>query len=213
MIIDRKKLLSYRCPDCGSIESHQINVFDIKNGKELNKLCSCRKSGVGIHRHASKVYTLNIPCIICGETHIYKLSGKKLWANGINCIICDKTNTEIAYIGEHSLVQRQIANFYKEVDQLADRLGYNDYFFNVRVMLEVLNRIHDLAENRKLICECGCSHVELTLLPDSIKVRCKYCSTHRFVLAKTNKDLLKIKAARDLIIYNETTDNARRYRK
>ena len=213
MIIERKKLLSYRCPSCGSIEYHQIDIFDVKDGKTLKKLCSCNKSSVSMCRDRVKNYILKVPCIACGETHIYRLHGKKLWTNGINCIVCDKTNTEIAYIGEPSVVRNRITNFDNEVDQLIEKLGYNDYFSNIRVMLEVLNKIHDLAEKKRLICECGSLDAELNLLPEGIKVSCKHCFTYRIVFARSNQDLLKFAATRDLIIYNEAIDTVRRYNK
>jgi hypothetical protein len=192
---------------------HQIDIFDVNEGKMLKKLCSCHKSSFSMCRDRMKSYILDVPCIACGEIHVYRLRGKKLWSNGINCIVCDKTNTEIAYIGQPMMVRNRITNFDNEVDILIEKLGYNDYFSNVRVMLEVLNRIHDLAEKKRLICECGSQDAELTLLPDGIKVSCKHCSTYRIVFARSNQDLLNFAVTRDLIIYNEAINTARRYKK
>lgn len=200
MIINRRKLLSYRCPFCGSIQYKSFSIFEFQDDKILNKLCDCRKSAINANKDKNGRFTFEVPCIACGDTHKIKITNRNLWFSSINYILCDNTNTEIAYIGEYLEVHNKIDSYEKEIDDLITKLGYNDYFFNIRIMLEVLNRIHDLAEEGSLMCECGSTDVELTLLRDRVKIGCKECSAHTFAFARSNQDLVNLYDWRHIIL-------------
>ena len=192
MIIDRRKLLAYRCPICGLIQYETFSVFNFKDSSNVNRLCNCKRSSIRAYKNKSGKFIFEIPCIICEDNHKVELTNRNLWISSINCVFCDKTNTEIAYIGDQPQVYEKIRSFEKEIDELINKLKYNDYFSNVRIMLEVLNWLHDLAEAGGLMCECGSSNIELNLLSDRVKVSCKECSISTFVFARTTQDLVSL---------------------
>ncbi len=203
MIIERRKLLSYRCPFCGSVKYEPFSIFDFQRGCKLVRLCNCRKSALQAYKDRHGRYLFEIPCIACGSIHEVKFSERSLWDRSINCILCDKTNTEISYIGNHTEVHGKVDSFEKEIDELIYRLGYNDYFKNVRIMLEVLNKIHDLAEEGSVICECGSSNVELILHSNRVKISCKACCASIYVYARTSQDLADLNNCRSLLILGQ----------
>lgn len=210
MIINRKRLLSYRCPYCGSMQHQLYSIFDFQGGRPVSRVCNCKRSAVSAYKDAAKNYFFEIPCILCGGMHSFKITKSNLWTKSINSVFCDKTNTEIAFLGEQAKVIKKVGSIEKEIDDLITKLGYNDCFSNIRIMLEVLNRIHDMAEEGNLICECGSSNVELTLLSDRVKVSCRDCSTYIFVSAKSNQDLINLYSSRGLVIYKQTYKKLRR---
>lgn len=210
MIIDRRKLVSYRCPFCGSMRYEPFSIFDFQKKSKHVILCSCRKSALQAYSDGSRNYNFEIPCIICGSIHKVKFSSRSLWDNCINSIVCDKTNTEIAYVGEQAEVHEKVNRHEKEIDDLIDKLGFDDYFLNVRIMLDVLNRIHDLAETGGLMCECGSSKIGLSLYPDKIKLSCRKCHATMFVHAENNQDLISLCNCERLIIYKQVYETLRR---
>jgi hypothetical protein len=112
--------------------------------------------------------------------------------NDISVFSCPRTGMQICFTGSDTDVRAKVDNLERELDELMNMFGYDNYFKNTRVMFDALNKIHDIAEQGNLLCNCGSSDVDLILQPDSIHLKCKKCSRSMVIYAATNEDLKNV---------------------
>jgi len=65
-------------------------------------------------------------------------------------------------------------------------------------MFEVLNCLHDVAEEGYLYCECGSYQIEIDIFPDRIELNCKDCKSNSVIYAENDEDLNKIKETKKI---------------
>ena len=189
MLIETGITIAYKCSSCGTFEFFNISLFELSCKKVNYLTCHCNKSSISITEENSRDYKIMIPCMACGNTHIYNLSRKEMFYKDINVFNCPETGIRQCFIGNDKTVRKQIDSLEKELDELIDMFGYDSYFKNTQVMFDALNKVHDIAEQKSLYCECGNDDIELTLFPDRIHLRCKKCPGNRTIYAESNEDL------------------------
>lgn len=202
MLITTDVTIAYKCSACGSFEFFNISVFNALHAKELELSCRCLKSRIVMARENSKSLKAKIPCIGCGSEHLYVFNRKILYSD-INTFYCPLTKMELCFIGKDKSVRRKVDMLEQKLDELIDMFGYESYFKNTRVMFDALNKIHDVAEEGNLYCECGNRDIELVLLPDRIKLDCKLCSGNTIIMAASNEDLKDILTREKIILARE----------
>lgn len=180
-------------------------MFKLLYNKEYRFKCRCNNSSIRISIENFKDYKIKIGCIGCGNEHIYLVSRKEILNREINVFHCPETGIQQCFIGRDNDVRRKIDNLEKELDELIDKLGYDSYFKNTRVMIDSLNRVHDIAEQGNLLCECGNKDIELRLLSDKVHLKCNKCQGTLSILAASNEDLKKIENTQ-MILVNEYHD-------
>ncbi len=200
MLIDTAVTIAYKCPLCGGFEFFGASLFKLEPNKEHHLACRCNKSNVIIFKDNFKNYNIKIPCIGCGNEHEYVLSRKEMLRRDIRVFRCPETGLQQCFIGKDELVRKKIDSLEREFDELIDTFGYDSYFANTQVMLDSLNKIHDLAEQGNLCCECGNKDIELTLLSDKIHLRCRKCAASRVIHAASNNDLKDILTRQQLLL-------------
>lgn len=192
MLIDTSVAIAYKCSSCGTFEFFNISLFSILYKKESMFTCRCNKSSIVITRESQKNFKIRIPCIGCGNEHEFIFSRKDFLYKDINVFCCPETGMKQCIVGNDEKVRRRIDTLEREFDELIDKFGYDNYFENTQVMFDALNKIHDIAEQGNLDCECGNNDIELMLLSDSIHLKCNNCGSNRLVNAASNKDLKDI---------------------
>lgn len=192
MLIDTGVTIAYKCSACGTFEFFDMSLFKFLYKKEYKHTCKCSKSSIVINGEKSGGYKISIPCIGCGNEHIYFLTRRDLLHKDINIFYCPEKGIQQCFIGKDDVVREKIDSFEEELDELIDTFGYDDYFKNTQVMFDTLNRIHDIAEQGNLFCECGNDDIEVMLLPDRIHLKCRKCSGSRMISAASNEDLKDI---------------------
>ncbi len=189
MIIDTSKTIAYKCSSCGSFEFYNISLFSLLHKKEKNNYCKCRKSCITVKKEGESGFLMKTPCISCGNEHIFFISKKDMVFKELNVFNCPETGMQQCFLGKDALVRKKVDSLEEELDELIDMFGYDNYFKNTQVMLDSLNRIHDIAAQGSLFCECGSTEIELVLLSDRILLKCARCSAGKLVKAATNEDL------------------------
>ncbi len=192
MIIDTGITIAYKCSACGTFSFFSLSGFKLIRKKEHYFTCRCKKSSITICSETAGKLKLTIPCISCGGNHSVLVQRKRMFGNETLVFVCPQTGLEICYIGRDVDVRSKVDILEKKMDELIDMFGYDSYFKNTSVMLDALNRIHDLAEQGNLYCSCGSSDVDLTLLSDRIHLKCKNCSGSTVIYAASNQDLKNI---------------------
>lgn len=200
MLIDTSVTIAYKCSSCGTFEFFNISLFTLLYKKESIFTCRCNKSSIMVARENYKHFRVRIPCMGCGSEHKFVFSRKDFLYKDVNVFYCPVTGLQQCFIGNDEKVRRRIDNLEKEFDELIDKFGYDNYFKNTQVMFDALNKIHDIAEQGNLDCECGSNGIELVLLSDRIHLKCKKCGRNRVVNAASNKDLKDILTKRTILL-------------
>lgn len=203
MVIKQTRTISYICPICGLTHCEVISLFNFSGKNEVVITCKCGKSSIHIKTKDYKNYSLFLPCIGCGENHEYMLSFYHLWVLPINIIRCRHNEFETCIIGNDDEVRKELDYIEKEKDLVADIIGFEKDFNNSSVMLEAVNKIHDIAEKDNIICECGCKNISVYMLNDKIILQCTKCSGVEVVNAKDNFDLKNILNKEQILLYKQ----------
>lgn len=202
MLIDTCVTIAYKCPSCGSFQFINASIFSLHEGKSESFFCRCGGSCLTVYR-AREEYCIEIPCIGCGNNHEFQISRKTLLSRELSAFYCPSTGLSQCFAGKDESVRQRVDHLERELDEIIDTFGYESYFKNPRVMLDSLNRIHDLAEEKKLYCECGSRNIELTLFSDLIHLKCKKCSVRKIIKAATNTDLKDTLSKQQIVLMEE----------
>lgn len=200
MIVDTVCGVALHCARCGRVHSHAVSCFTGRNpaGKELRCCCGELQAEVsGVHRHQ---IILKVFCVTCEMFHLVLLPVRV--PGGVEKIYCRQTGLELGLYGEARQVEmavsandRQMARLFRQMDKdagLADEKGSGGMIVNPQVLLQVLNRVHDIAEKGGIYCRCGAQKVRAILLDEGIELSCRVCGAHRFIEARDEKDLLRV---------------------
>lgn len=208
MLIETSVTIAYKCNSCGSFEFFNVSLFNLLYEKEISFYCRCKKSSITIKQEGKSGFLIKTPCIGCGNEHIYLLGKKDMLKKELSIFNCPETGIQQCFLGKDGNVRKRVDSLEEELDELIDMFGYESYFKNTQVMLDSLNRIHDIAEQRNLYCECGSEKIELVLFPDRVLLKCGKCNANKIIHAATNEDLKDILMKQQISISEEVLDYA-----
>ena len=201
MVINTVSTLALYCSRCGKIHMHNISRFNLKNAGRRNLLCSCGQVQATITSSGERQCLLDIPCVLCQTNHIICLDSKRLWHADMDKIYCVQENFELGFIGARQIIAETVNKFTVEFEKVAaDMDEYDDCILNPQVMLETLNKIHDMAARGGLHCRCGSSAIGAEVLPDGIALECAQCGGQLVIPAQSEGDLTDIEALQDIEI-------------
>ena len=200
MFINTVSTLALYCSRCGKIHMHTISRFNLRNIGSRKLLCSCGQIQATITSSGDRQCLLDIPCVLCQKNHVICLDSKRLWRAEMDKIYCVQENFELGFVGASQVIVETINKYRVEFEKLASDMEYDDYVQNPQVMLETLNKIHDMAEKGELHCRCGSSAIGAEVLPDGIELECAQCGGQLLIPAQTEQDLTNIEGLEDLEI-------------
>lgn len=181
--------LAMRCPECGKMEFHNLSrfVFSKAAGREVT--CSCGAVKMVISTRNCRDYRIQIACVICEIKHTIEVSGKYLWSGEGIRLSCLDTDLDLGHIGTDEKVREMANSREHELESLVDEFMGEGYFHNSGIMYEVLNCLHDIAEQGSLYCQCGNYKIEVDIFPDRLELHCKNCDSINIIYAETEDDL------------------------
>lgn len=182
---------------------HTISRFNLRNTGCRKLLCSCGQLQATITSSGDRQCLLDIPCVLCQTNHMICLDTKRLWRAKMDKIYCVQENFELGFVGEGQVIAEAMNKYKVEFERLASDMEldeYDDYVQNPQVMLETLNKIHDMAEKGVLRCRCGSIAIGAEVLPDGIELECAQCGGQLLIPAQTDQDLKNIEGLEDLEI-------------
>lgn len=122
MIIDLKTNFVYKCPECFAFYAKKLNVFEILPASGIEIKCRCGQSSASIHRN-NNIYTITVPCFICGDEHKYKLSYKRFWKSDFVAQSCFLSNLDVCAVGDDKYMKKWI----NEYSTMLDTIMENDF--------------------------------------------------------------------------------------
>lgn len=198
MLITTETLLAMRCPECGKLEFHQLSRFAFSGRKAIQITCSCGAVKLTMTTKKGSGYFLHIPCLVCEGKHLRSLSVKRMWSGEVTELFCPDTGMELGYLGPSEEVRSLMSDYEDELEALVNEFDSDDYFHNSEIMYEVLNCLHDIAEQGLLYCQCGNTQIEVDIFPDRLELHCKRCNSINIIYAETEEDLNVIQQVEEI---------------
>jgi hypothetical protein len=199
MLLDTNSTIAYKCSCCGAFEFFEVSLFQLVRNKPGELRCRCGETSIQLTRTGQDGVKLSVPCFGCGNDHVFVLKIREI-IKDITMLSCPVTGMQQCFIGSDEQVRHSVDCVQKEMDEMIDHLGYESYFANSRVMLDAVNRVHDIAEKRRLMCECGNKDIEMFMLSDKIQLVCKKCLVVETIDAASNEDLKQLFGKREIIL-------------
>jgi hypothetical protein len=140
-------------------------------------------------------FSLQLSCLICEEIHHLKYTRAELWEKSTLILRCTETGQELGYIGSEASIEKIIRQKQDDLDSIFNNFGFDDYFTNPQIMMEILNHLHQVAEENHLFCSCGNNQIEIDVFPEKLELHCPVCQSLHIIYAETFEDLHMVKKA------------------
>lgn len=192
MVINATSTFALYCQRCSKIQMHDISHFSI-NKKVRELKCSCNHIQAKISRLGSRQLLLSIPCVVCQSTHHIYIELKKLLHTKLDKVYCCKDNFELGYLGDRKAINETLADQKRECENLireTDSTYFEEYPGKHHIILDVLNKVHDIAELGGVYCRCGSEKVEADIVADCIVLECLQCGGYYVMSAQTEQDVV-----------------------
>lgn len=191
MVFEIATSVAFYCQRCGKIHIYDVPFFSGKT-ENIIKCESCSHKIASVSFERGKGVVVVTYCGVCKTKNIFEFPFNSLNKKSFERIFCKEDGFEIGYIGRWESIAEFLDYTRAEYESLylADTENFAD---GQQILLEAVNRIHDLAEMGAINCPCK-SHLFRAFVEDeSIVLKCKDCENYAVVSAKNSKDLKKIK--------------------
>jgi hypothetical protein len=202
MLVSTQRKIALRCPLCGRLDLHQFSLFDFSGHAPVRVSCKCGFQKLIINTKDYQEFYLQLPCLICEEVHILIFKRHELLEQQLLVLRCTETGQDLGYIGVEASIDRIIRQKQDDIGSIINNLGFEDYFTNPQVMFEILNQLHQIADENNLFCSCGNNQIEIDVFPEKLELRCPYCQSIHVIYAETIEDLYMVKKVK-LIVMTE----------
>ena len=115
--------------------------------RHINLFQKYEKSPLKVSRH-KKVIKIKIYCDECKEENRYNIPLKLLTRREV-IMLCCGCGYELGYLGSKTDVEAVVTKHRRQVELLIHEMGLDEYFTNPLVVFELINYIHDMAENKR----------------------------------------------------------------
>jgi hypothetical protein len=193
LLVLTQRSLALRCPLCGRFAFHQFSLFAFSGCASVEINCQCGYKKLALITKGYKEFFLQISCLFCDATHLLRFSYHELWEKPVIVLRCCEIGQELGYLGERGTLEKIIRRKQNDVDSIINNFGFDDYFTNPQVMFEILNHLHQIAENDRLFCACGNNNIEIDVFPEKLELQCPCCQSIHIIYAETLEDLRVVK--------------------
>lgn len=195
MLVTTQRSVALRCSLCGRLEFNQLSLFGFSGHVPVRVSCKCGFTKLIINTRNYQEFFLQLPCLICEEVHIIRVTRQELWEKTTLVLRCTDTGQELGYIGSRVSIEKMVRQKQDDIESIINNLGFDDYFSNPQVMFEVLNHLHQIVEDNNLFCLCGNNHIEIDVFPEKLELHCPICQSLHIIYAETVEDLRVVKQA------------------
>lgn len=197
MLIRAVTTIALYCPRCGKLNSHDISHFAVHR-EPMDLYCSCRYKQASVMRSGASQIVLTIPCVVCQSTHHQFFDRHALRHIEMEKIYCPSENFELGFIGRRETIDETLHLHESEFCRLWQEGANDEEICSQRIVLEVLNKVHDIATEQHIYCMCGSHQMTADLLPEGVLLTCLTCGGYELIPA-TEEVLAKL-YAKDRIV-------------
>lgn len=178
------------CQCCGKLHIHDIPYFI--GSRKISLRCSCGHEQAVLFGIDAQHIGLQISCVVCNLWHKAVFSLKKLRRLPLEKIYCRKDHFELGYIGRRSKIEAMLESSRHELDLWQKEVGVPYPIEQQQILLQALNRVHDLAARQGVFCRCGNREISVDIKESVIVLECGRCGSYHEIDARTDEDLQKL---------------------
>lgn len=195
MILSAVATIGIQCSKCGELQFRSLSAFAFSRSDRESYLCSCGAHLFTITSIEKSNFSLEYPCIYCGESHYLLTKRSYIWGDDLLPLVCNEKDLPIGYIGNNQQVtdscQEIKKNFVKLASQLVNDGENESEFDNFFIVYAVMEKISKIVERGQLGCRCGNKSLSVEILSEKIELVCQSCSAIG-TIHTDNKDILSI---------------------
>lgn len=196
MIVTTQRQIALRCPVCGQLELHPLSLFSFSGSSTMTFRCTCGFTKLTIATRDYKTYSLQFTCMVCDEIHIVNMRSAQIWKSDLAPIACPVVAHELGYIGDEERLEELMMENSRNMESVLNDMGFDDFFANPTIMIQVLSHLHHVAEEGHLYCQCGNKDIQVDVFPEKLELRCPCCNSLSVVYAENQEDLELVRNVR-----------------
>ena len=193
MVICTVATLALYCSHCGKIHTHDVSRFSLKACNRAELQCNCGHILAKIYYSRGTYFLLTLYCELCRKDHVLFIDYRQSGSAKLRKLYCRENNLELGFSGSRQLIEQTLERHRSEVNRALPDLTSSDNE-NSQVLLDILNRVHDIAENGGVVCHCKRSSIRAEVLPACIELRCQNCGAFEVVSARNEADLARLES-------------------
>jgi len=187
VIVQTEFSVALYCQQCGKIHVHDVPYF-IGSADKIIFHCKFKHEQATLIRTKSHFFRLRIPCVVCNSVHEAVFSLHQLMRMKVEKIYCAKDFFELGYIGKRQEI-KEILMFNRQGFEILEHENHGEKIEKQQILLEAINRIHDIAEAGGIICPCGSKAIEADVLGSAVRLTCCHCGNYELLAAGRERDL------------------------
>ncbi len=191
MLIRNVCSLALYCQHCGSIHIHDVPYFSPTRGTTV-RCESCGHDKAKISCLPRRRLAIEASCVVCGTNNRFVYALKDLRGIGMKKIYCEREHFELGYIGCRRRIEELMRFNQAEFEALHPHDGKN-FIEKQRILLEALNRVHDMAQAGDIVCPCGSEELTADIQGSYIVLECEHCGSYSVLRAENAGDLEKLR--------------------
>ncbi len=191
MLIRNACAVALYCQHCGSIHVHDIPFFASEASAAI--VCeSCGHEKARLLRLPRGRIAVQASCVVCGTKNRFVYALRHLRHVGLEKIYCATDRFELGYIGRRGRIEELMRFNQAEFEALHPHDGKN-FIEKQRILLEALNRVHDMAQDGRIVCPCGSEELTADVRGSYIVLECEHCGSFSVLRAENAGDLKRLR--------------------
>ena len=191
MLIRDACAVALYCQRCGSIHIHDVPFFS--SNRTAAVICeSCGHEKARLIRLPHGRVAIDVSCVVCGTENRFVYELRRLPHIGLEKIYCAADRFELGYLGRPKRIEELMRFNQEEFEALHPHDGKN-FIEKQRILLEALNRIHDMAQAGDIVCPCGSEELTADIRGSNIVLECEHCGSSCVLRAENANDLRKLR--------------------
>lgn len=205
MLINTMNVVAIRCPSCGRLEFRGLSLFYFAGSHTWQVECSCGALLLSLTKKG-KHFMLQYHCLMCDAFHNISCQREQLWSRELFGLSCSASDLEVGFIGPRDKVQKAVQHHEETLAEMAENLGFKDFFEQPEIMYQLIAFIYELSEDDRVTCGCGNKNIEIEIFPGHLQLRCEACGAEISVAAGCFADLEEIKRTQQICLPGHLAD-------
>lgn len=203
MVAEYQTYIAFRCPQCGEVGIEQISLFHFSGGAKVILTCDCGAECVTVTQVKER-FQMHVVCAACLDTHTYSIRRQAFFGKLLTTFYCPNSQIGVLSVGSEALAMTDMRRQDEAFEELFGESGLSFLSDEVQleseqVMLQAIDRIHELASLGNVFCRCGSHNISFRINSDSLELVCEQCGVFERIAAASEEDLAQLQN-RELIV-------------